>query len=98
MEVRVVAAISIRVRREAPFASLPLVFVESLWSPRDDVVLANPPRSADRRVLARRGRNSAGCLDGRRRRAAEFDEITRWAGEDLGYVAGGASASAMLIA
>ncbi len=58
----------------------------ALWSQRDDVVLANPlgpPIVGFPLVAAETGRVAAMFVGGE---SPEFDEITRWASDDLGYV------------
>ena len=58
----------------------------ALWSRRDDVVLANPlglPIVGFSLVAAETARVASMFVGGE---SPEFDEITRWASEDLGYV------------
>lgn len=58
----------------------------ALWSRRDDIVLANPlgpPIVGFSLVAAETARVAAMFVDGE---PPEFDEITRWASDDLGYV------------
>ncbi len=58
----------------------------ALWSQRDDVVLANPlgpPIVGFALVAAETARVAAMFVGGE---PHEFDEITRWASDDLGYV------------
>ncbi len=58
----------------------------ALWSSRDDVVLANPlgpPIVGFARVAAETARVASMFVGGE---APEFDEIARWASDDLGYV------------
>ena len=57
-----------------------------LWSQRDDVVLANPlgpPIVGFPLVAAETARVASMFVGGE---SPEFDEITRWASDDLGYV------------
>ena len=58
----------------------------ALWSQRDDVVLANPlgpPIVGFPLVAAETARVAAMFVGGE---PHEFDEITRWSSDDLGYV------------
>lgn len=58
----------------------------ALWSQRDDVVLANPlgpPIVGFPLVAAESARVASMFVGGE---PPEFDEITRWASDDLGYV------------
>jgi ketosteroid isomerase-like protein len=58
----------------------------ALWSPRDDVVLANPlgpPIVGFPLVAAETTRVASMFVGGE---PPEFDEVTRWASDDLGYV------------
>ena len=58
----------------------------ALWSQRDDVVLANPlgpPIVGFLLVAAETARVASMFVDGE---PPEYDEITRWASDDLGYV------------
>lgn len=58
----------------------------ALCSRRDDIVLANPlgpPIVGFSLVAAETARVAAMFVDGK---LPEFDEITRWASEDLGYI------------
>jgi ketosteroid isomerase-like protein len=58
----------------------------ALWSHRDDVVLANPlgpPIVGFSLVAAEVARVASMFVGGE---SPEFDEIARWASEDLGYV------------
>ena len=58
----------------------------ALWSRHDDVVLANPlgpPIVGFSLVAAETARVAAMFVGGE---SLEFDEIVRWASEDLGYV------------
>lgn len=58
----------------------------ALWSRRDDVVLANPlgpPIVGFPRVAAETARVASMFVGGE---SPEFDEIARWASDDLGYV------------
>ena len=60
--------------------------ITSLWSQRDDVVLANPlgpPIVGFPLVAAETARVASMFVGGE---PPEFDEITRWASDDLGYV------------
>ena len=58
----------------------------ALWSQRDDIVLANPlgpPIVGFPLVAAETARVASMFVGGE---PPEFDEITRWASDDLGYV------------
>jgi ketosteroid isomerase-like protein len=58
----------------------------ALWSQRDDVVLANPlgpPIVGFPLVAAETARVASMFVGGE---PPEFDEVTRWASDDLGYV------------
>ena len=58
----------------------------ALWSQRDDVVLANPlgpPIVGFASVAAESARVASMFVDGE---PHMFDEVARWASEDLGYV------------
>lgn len=58
----------------------------ALWSRRDDVVLANPlgpPIVGYERVAAETARVASMFVEGA---PPEFDEITRWESDDLGYL------------
>jgi len=58
----------------------------ALWSRRDDAVLANPlgpPIVGFELVAAESARVAAMFVDGG---PPEFEEITRWATDDLGYI------------
>jgi len=58
----------------------------ALWSRRDDVVLANPlgpPIVGFEHVAAETARVASMFVDGG---SPEFEEITRWGSDDLGYV------------
>jgi ketosteroid isomerase-like protein len=58
----------------------------ALWSQRDDVVLANPlgsPIVGFPLVAAETARVASMFVGGE---LPEFDEVTRWASDDLGYV------------
>ena len=58
----------------------------ALWSQRDDVVLANPlgpPIVGFSLVVAETARVASMFVGGE---SLEFDEVARWASDDLGYV------------
>ncbi len=58
----------------------------AMWSQHDDVVLANPlgpPIVGFALVAAETARVDSMFVGGE---SAEFDELTRWASDDLGYV------------
>ena len=61
----------------------------ALWSRSDDVVLANPlgpPIVGFPLVAAETARVASMFVGGESPESPEFDEITRWASDDLGYV------------